>query len=97
MADVRVDYTHKLPNHPDPHHRILGVAGTAGGGWYRTTDQVLNDIRTGLNSYFVMVNNQRADVVRGMHLGTPYIKTSSDGELRNNLLSLQEPPAGMIP
>ena len=98
MARVQVNYTHKRGNHYNPHERIQGVAGDGGGGWYRTEDQVIDDIdRTGLNSYFVMANGRAVDVVTDSHQGRRYIKTVADGYAPNNLLALQEPPAWLLP
>jgi hypothetical protein len=97
MARVLVQYTHKLGDHYNPHERIQGIAGDAGGGWYRTEDQVLSDLRTGLNSYYVSANNQAVDIVPAVHEGRPYIKTTADGYAPNNLLALPEPPARLLP
>ncbi|GAA1024467.1 MULTISPECIES: DUF3892 domain-containing protein [Amycolatopsis] len=97
MARVKVEYTHKLGSNYNPHERILGVAGDAGRGWYRTTDEVIREIRAGLNSYFVSVGGRQVDVIVASYNGRPYIKTESDGYAPNNLLNLPEPPSRLIP
>jgi hypothetical protein len=97
MANVQINYTHKLPQHYDPHTRIQGVAGDGGGGWYRTENQVLDDLRTGQNSYYVQIGGHRVSVVRAIHLGHPYIKTVTDGYSPDNLVALPEPPRPLIP
>lgn len=97
MAQVQVRYTHKLPDHYDPHTRILGIAGDAGGGWYRTTNQVLADLRSGNNSYYVQVGQRAVNVISASHNGQGYIKTEADGYSPDNLLALPEPPASLIP
>ncbi len=96
MADARIDYTHKRGNHYNPHERIQGVAGDAGNGWYRTEDQVISDLASGLNSYYVSVNGQSVAVTTAQHEGRTYIKTVADGYEPNNLLNLPEPPARLL-
>lgn len=98
MAHRRVNYTHKRGDHYAPHERIQGIAGDAGGGWYRAEAQVIDDIdRTGVNSYYVNVNGRQVDVVTAVHDGRKYIKTKTDNYAPNNLLSLPEPPAQLLP
>ena len=71
MAHVQINCTHKLPDHYDPHIRIQGVAGNAGGGRYSTEKQVLNDLHPGLNSCYVTVDGHNAKVVSASHNGHP--------------------------
>ena len=94
---MRIDYTHKRGDHYNPHERIQGVAGDAGNGWYRTEDQVISDLASGLNSYYVSVNGQSVAVTTAQHEGRTYIKTVADDYAPNNLLNLPEPPARLIP
>ena len=96
MAHVQVNYTHKRGNHYNPHERIQGIAGDAGGGWYRTENQVIQDLTTGLNSYFVQVGPHSVGVVLASHGGRTYVKTTADGYSPDNLLALPEPPARLI-
>jgi hypothetical protein len=74
MAQVKVQYTHKQGNHYNPHERIQGLAGNGGTGWYRSEAQVLSDIQTGLNSYYVTVGGHSVDVVRATHNGRLYLR-----------------------
>jgi hypothetical protein len=98
MAQVQVSYTHKRGDHYAPHERIQGIAGDGGNGWYRSEAQVIGEIeRMGLNSYYVNVNGRQVNVVTAVHNGRKYIKTQSDGYAPNNLLSLPEPPARLLP
>jgi hypothetical protein len=94
MADIQIRYTHKLPSHHDAHKRILGVASQTK---YYQQREVLADISSGHNSYYVMVNGKRANVVRAIHNGDAYIKTEPDGYAPNNLLNLPEPPTSLLP
>lgn len=98
MPHVQVNYTHKRGNHYAPHERIQGIAGDAGNGWYRSEANVIDDIdRTGLNSYYVIVNGRQVDVVTDVRNGRKYIKTKADDYAPNNLLSLPEPPSRLLP
>lgn len=98
MAQVQVNYTHKHGNHYAPHERIQGIAGDAGGGWYRSEAQVIDDIdRSGANSYYVSVNSRQVDIITAVHNGRKYIKTRADDYAPNNLLSLPEPPRRLLP
>lgn len=97
MAHVRVQYTHKRGNHYNPHERIQGLAGDAGGGWYRSESAVLNDLVTNSNDYFVSIGGREVTVIRAFHDGRPYLKTVSDGYSPDNLLALPEPPSRLIP
>jgi hypothetical protein len=98
VARVQIAYTHKRGSHYNPHERIQAVAGNAGGGWYRSEAQVIEDIdRTGLNSYYVSINGRTVDVVTASHQGRRYVKTTADGYAPNNLLALPEPPARLMP
>jgi hypothetical protein len=97
MAHVQINYTHKRGDHYNPHERIQGVAGDAGNGWYRTENQVISDIRTGNNSYYVNAGGRSVNVVIASHEGRAYIKTDADGYAPNNLLALPEPPARLLP
>jgi hypothetical protein len=77
------------------HERIIncgGVSGTA--RWKKTQVQIINDIESRTTGYFVKVGSYReVDViVATSRFGNKYIKTTEDGEMPNNLLSLPECP-----
>lgn len=97
MARVQVQYTHKQGIHYNPHERIQGLAGDAGGGWYRTEASVIADIKARLNSYFVTAEGRTAEVVLAIHNGRTYVKTVADGYSPDNLLALPEPPRHLLP
>jgi hypothetical protein len=75
----------------DPHDGIDRVGGKDSGGWTLTVDEVIAHIRRG-NSFWVLVNGWRDDVVIAIRNGREYIKTRGDDVHPNNLLSLPECP-----
>ena len=77
-----------------PHERITHVGGvfSTGNRWKQTQEQTIREIEGGEWAYFVEVGGSRIDVIVATHNGRKYIKTRSDGEQPNNLLSLPECP-----
>lgn len=75
------------------HERIKSVGGTSGGArWKHSQPDVIRNIVDKVHTYYTMVDGQRANVIVAIHNDTKYIKTASDGEQPNNLLSLSECP-----
>ena len=77
------------------HERIRSIGGVNPDGtrWKRTQEQAIVDIETNTYRYHVLVNGSSADVIVAVsRFGNKYIKTTSDGEMPNNLLSLPECP-----
>jgi len=71
------------------HERIKSCGGQ---NWRKTQEQVIYDIENRINEYFVKVGGYREVnvVVAKSAWGNKYIKTTDDGEMPNNLLSLPE-------
>jgi Protein of unknown function (DUF3892) len=70
------------------HERITHVGGT---GWKLTQTEAIAGIENGTHQFYVSVGGQSVRViVATSQYGNKYIKTSSDGEQPNNLLSLPE-------
>ena len=90
---VRVTCIHKREHH-NPHERILSIGGTNNDGsrWELTEQQTINYIKKRTYSFYVLVGGKSADVVVVEHLGREYLKTTADGYVPNNLLSLVECP-----
>ncbi|MBI2798660.1 DUF3892 domain-containing protein [Candidatus Saccharibacteria bacterium] len=73
----------------NPYERITHVGGP---GWKLTTNQVITEILTGNWAFYVELpygHSVRLVVARSPY-GNRYVKTESDGEHPNNLLSLPE-------
>ena len=73
----------------DAYERIERVGGPEGEGWTLRVDEIVAHIKEG-TSFWVDVGGQRIDVIITSHSGREYIKTRSDGDSPNSLLSLPE-------
>jgi hypothetical protein len=77
--------------------RILSIGGSPGATtthWTRSQQQAIEDIESGGTAYYVGVPGAASVwvVVAVSRFGNKYIKTTSDGEHPDNLLSLPECP-----
>lgn len=79
----------------NPHERIINCGGINNNvRWKKSQSQIVNEIDNNINQYFVNVNGYREVnvIVAKSAAGNKYIKTTEDGEMPNNLLSLPECP-----
>lgn len=79
----------------NPHERILSIGGTSHDGtrWKLTQQEAIVGIENGTWRFYVSVNGRSVWVVVATSaLGHKYLKTESDGDQPNNLLSLPECP-----
>ena len=79
----------------NPHERILFVGGVRDSvaRWGLSQQDAIAAIESGRYSFFVDVMGKRVGViVAKSQFGHKYLKTESDGEQPNNLLSLPECP-----
>jgi hypothetical protein len=78
----------------NPHEPITHIGGNAGGGWRITQEEAIVLIET--RQWDFWVKPPDADsvwvIVAVSRFGNKYLKTTSDGEQPNNLLSLPECP-----
>lgn len=91
MADARVTCITK----PQPQSSVEHITHLGGSGWKWTREQVITSIEAGTNTFFVTDprTGQRANVRVVRPAGrAPYVRTSPDGDLYDNLLSLPQCP-----
>jgi hypothetical protein len=77
------------------HERIRNAGGIQNGkSWKKTQEEIIHDIENKINEYCVkVVGYGEVDVIVSKSpWGNKYIKTTRDGEMPNNLLSLPECP-----
>lgn len=86
MADAQVTCINKTPR-DNPYDGITHLGGT---NWKWTRQEVINSIESKTNTFFTLVNGSRANigVVNGEH--GKYLRTYSNSEWNDNLLSLPE-------
>lgn len=90
MSDCQITCITK-PHLMSSHEHITHVGN--GAVWYETVAQVINCIRTGTDTFYVLDNNEhRADVqiVAASGSTREYIRTVKDGVYTDNLLSLSQ-------
>jgi hypothetical protein len=82
----------------NPHERITHVGGGTGakgtgGRWKITQEKAIQGMENGTWSFYVIQNRSKVNVIIAKsRYGNKYLKTESDGEHPNNLLSLPECP-----
>lgn len=78
-------------NKQDRHNPYERITHVGGAGWRDTQTDAIRKIENRTESYFVRRNGSRVNViVATSRFGNKYLKTESDGEEPNNLLSLPE-------
>lgn len=75
------------------HERIKAIGGVNPNGtnWKLSQEEAIRDIESRKYSFFVKAGHSQVDVIVAIsRFGNKYLKTVSDGEHPNNLLSLYE-------
>lgn len=92
-TDVQIMCINKSDRY-DPHERILQVGGIHNGKrWKLSQAEAIKGVENGQWRFYVSRNGQTVWVIVAVsRFGNKYLKTQSDGEMPNNLLSLPECP-----
>lgn len=86
MADAQVTCINKLNRNSS----CEGITHLGGASWHWTRQEVINSIESNTNTFFTMVDGQRASigVVNGSN--GKYLRTYSNSAWNDNLLALPE-------
>ncbi|WP_172254904.1 DUF3892 domain-containing protein [Saccharibacillus deserti] len=79
----------------NPHEKITSIGGKNQDGtrWKVSQESAIEGIESGKWSFFVSRGGRTVDVIVALsRYGNKYLKTETDGENPNNLLSLAECP-----
>jgi len=88
MADVQVTCINKRPR-DDTHEGITHLGSQT---WRWTRQQVINSIKAAENTFYTLVNGERANIAVVDGPTGPYLRTHADGQWNDNLLALPECP-----
>ena len=73
----------------NPHERIIHIGGFSENiMWEHTQAEVIDNIEKKKHTYFMIVNNEHADVMVSAFNGHKYIKTTYDTSYKPYLLTL---------
>jgi hypothetical protein len=76
----------KPGSHLDPNTRIAYI-GNQQRQWKLSEAAAIRRIRNGTDSFYTLINGQRANVIVAERNGVPYLKTTIDQTRSDNLLS----------
>lgn len=96
MPDCQVTCIRK-PNRFSSHEHITHI-GNSSGNWFMTREVAIKRIEGKIDTFFVVdpANGKRSnvEVVKEANKD-PYLRTRADGDLNDNLLSLNECSSGL--
>jgi hypothetical protein len=93
-SEIQVKCINKSDRY-NPHERIISIGGTNADGtrWKLSQKDAIEGIEIGKWKFYVSVGGKSVWVIIAKSAqGNKYLKTESDGEQPNNLLSLPECP-----
>lgn len=93
-ADIQIQCINKSDRY-DAHDRIKFVGGVNADGtrWKLSQQQAIADVEAGKWAFYVLQQGRRVRVIVALsRFGNKYLKTETDGEQPDNLLSLPECP-----
>ncbi len=88
MADVQVTCINKRDRNSS--HEGITHLGNPNAGWKWTRAQVIESIETKTNTFFTLVNGNRANIRVVDGPNGKYVRTYADGKWTDNLLALSE-------
>ena len=84
-------YQIRCINKNDRYNAYERITHIGGDGWKITQQEAVKHIKNKTHSFFVIKNRREVNIIVAMsRFKNEYIKTESDGEEPNNLLSLPE-------
>ena len=86
MADAQVTCINKQPRNDT----YEGITHLGGNGWRWTRAQVISSIEDGSNTFFTLVNGNRANIGVVDGPNGKYVRTYANGKWNDNLLALFE-------
>lgn len=86
---ARIDFISKT-NRLNPHERITHVGGNSPTPWIITQERAIALIESGWHFYTSISGKTVSVVIALSGFGNKYLRTESDGDFSNNLLSLPE-------
>jgi hypothetical protein len=97
MSKHEVTCIEKPGGHSNTHESISAIGGKNGDGtrWKLSEDKAIKAIDEGTYQFYVTKNGKTVDVIVAKRNGTKFLKTIADGDIPDNLLSLEECPKNL--
>jgi Protein of unknown function (DUF3892) len=94
MSRHQVTCIEKPGGNSNTHERISAIGGKNADGsrWKLSEDKAIEGIEDGTYEFYVTKNGKTVDVIVEKRNGTKFLKTTADGDIPDNLLSLDKCP-----